>query len=205
MEQRGMTKMFKWLGSFTVAAIAGVLLFGLSGAMNTTEVAAQSPPTPPSRFGGTVKVDGVTPPAGTVIEARVGSASCGNTAVDSDGRYTVNVAAAAPANQGCGTDGASVSYYIGGKKADQTGSWKNYDFTSLNLTYTTPPTAAPSASPSASATTPAGPGTNPTPRPPATGDTATGAGNAAPWLFVVFGAAALAFGVSGVAVARRRS
>jgi hypothetical protein len=202
MEQRGMTKMFKLLGSFTAAAVVGLLLFGFSGAMNTTEVAAQSPPTPPSRFGGTVKVDGVTPSVGTVIEARVGSASCGNTAVDSDGRYTINVVAAAPANQGCGTDGAAVAFYIGGKKADQTGSWKNFDFTSLNLTYTTPPTPAPSASPSA--TTAPG-GTNPTPRPPSTGNTADGSGSSASLLFVVFGAAVLAFGVSGVAVARRRS
>ena len=191
-----MTNMFKWLGGLGLAAVLGLMLFGFSGAMNTTEVAAQSPPTPPSRFGGTVKVDGVTPPSGTVIEARVGAASCGNASVDQDGRYTVNVVAAAPANQGCGTDGAAIAFYIGGKKADQTGSWKNFDFTSLNLTYTTPPTPAPSPSGSATAV--------PTPRPPSTGNTGTD-NSSAPWLLVIFGAAALAFGASGVAVARRRS
>jgi hypothetical protein len=193
-----MTNMFKWLGGFGLAAVLGIMLFGFSGAVNTTEVAAQSPPTPPSRFGGTVKVDGVTPPAGTVIEARVGAASCGNASVDQDGRYTVNVVAAAPANQGCGTDGAAIAFYIGGKKADQTGSWKNFDFTSLNLTYTTPPTPVPSP----------GAGTAvPTPRPPATGlvDGNSSDSGSAPWLLVIFGAAALAFGASGVAVARRRS
>src|SRR5437867_1788878 len=99
MEQRGMTNMFKWLGGIGLAAALGVLLFGFSGAINATEVAAQSPPTPPSRFGGTVLVDGVKPPAGTVIEARIGAASCGTASVDVDGRYTVNVVAAAPANQ----------------------------------------------------------------------------------------------------------
>ena len=187
-----MTNMFKWLGGLGLAAVLGLMLFGFSGAMNTTEVAAQSPPTPPSRFGGTVKVDGVTPPSGTVIEARVGAASCGNAAVDSDGRYTVNVVAAAPANQGCGTDGAAIAFYIGGKKADQSGTWKNFDFSSLNLTYTTPPTPAPSATAVV------------TPRPPSTGNTGADNGSA-PWLLVIFGAAALAFGASGVAVARRRS
>jgi len=190
-----MTKTLKWLGGLGLAAALGILLFGFSGAINATEVAAQSPPTPPSRFGGTVKVDGVTPPTGTVIEARVGSASCGTASVDQDGRYTVNVVAAAPANQGCGTDGAAVSFYIAGKKADQTGSWKNFDFTALNLTYTTPPTPAPSPSGSATAVA--------TPRPPATGNGTTDS-SAAPWLLVVFGAVALAFGASGVAVARRR-
>lgn len=192
-----MTNMFKWLGSFTAAAVVGLLLFGFSGAMNTTEVAAQSPPTPPSRFGGTVKVDGVTPPSGTVIEARVGAASCGNAAVDQDGRYTVNVVAAAPANQGCGTDGAAIAFYIGGKKANETGSWKNFDFTSLNLTYTTPPTPAPSSSATAV----------PTPKPPSTGlvNGNSSDNGSAPWLLVIFGAAALAFGASGLAVARRRS
>ena len=192
-----MTNIFKWhpgLVRITAAAVVGILLFGFSGAMNTTGVAAQSPPTPPSRFGGTVKVDGVTPPSGTVIEARVGAASCGNAAVDQDGRYTVNVVAAAPANQGCGTDGAAIAFYIGGKKADQTGSWKNFDFTSLNLTYTTPPTPVPAGSPTAV----------PTPKPPSTGNTGSDT-STAPWLLVVFGAAVLAFGVSGVAVARRRS
>jgi len=192
-----MTNMFKWLGGLGLAAALGILLFGFSGAMNTTEVAAQSPPTPPSRFGGTVKVDGVTPPAGTVIEARVGSASCGNASVDQDGRYTVNVIAAAPANQGCGTDGAAIAFYIGGKKANETGSWKNFDFTALNLTYTTPPTPVPSASATTAVSTP---------RPPSTGNATTSSDSgSASWLLVVFGAAALAFGASGVAVARRRS
>jgi hypothetical protein len=198
-----MTNMFKWLGGVGLAAVLGVMLFGFSGAINTTEVAAQSPPTPPSRFGGTVKVDGVTPQTGTVIEARVGTASCGTASVDQDGRYVVNVVAAAPANQNCGTDGAAVSFYIGGKKADQTGSWKNFDFTALNLTYTTPPTPTPAASASPSATVPGGSSPVATPRPPSTGGPVSDS-SSAPWLLVVLGAAALAFGASGVAVARRR-
>ena len=106
---------------------------------------------------------------------------------------SVNVVAAAPANQNCGTDGAAVSFYIGGKKADQTGSWKNFDFTALNLTYTTPPTPTPA--PSGTAV--------PTPRPPSTGNWTT-EGSSAAWLLVVMGAAALAFGAGGIAVARRR-
>ena len=35
-----MTKMFKWLGGAGLAVALGVLLFGFSGAINATEVAA---------------------------------------------------------------------------------------------------------------------------------------------------------------------
>jgi hypothetical protein len=158
---------------------------------------------------GTVTVDGQSAAAGTLIEARVGSATCGTTQVDSDGRYTVDVSAQQPSAPNCGTDGAVVVFYIGGRLAEQSGTWRNYDINIVNLTYTTPtptPSVTTTASPSASATatTPGGgTGTTATPRPPSTGTGAATDDGSAVWLFVLLGTGALAFGVGGATVARR--
>lgn len=193
-----MTKTMKWLGSSAVAAALGLLLFGASGIFTATGARAESPPNPPARFAGSVLVDGQAPAPGTTIEARIGSATCGTTSTfnqGSESRYRLDSPALDPgASPNCGTDGAVVTFYIGGKKAAETGSWRNYDINVVNLTYTTPtptPTPAASATPSA------------TPRPPATGSGIAGSDSTATWLFAALGIAALAFGVSGAAVARR--
>ena len=193
-----MTKTLKWLGSSAIAAALGLLLFGVSGMFSATGARAESPPNPPARFAGSVLVDGKAPAPGTTIEARIGSATCGTTSTFSQGsesRYRVDSPALDPgASPNCGTDGAVVTFYIGGKKAAETGSWRNYDINVVNLTYTTPtPTPAPSVAASPSAT----------PRPPATGSGIAGSDSTAAWLFAALGLAALAFGVGGAAVARR--
>lgn len=190
-----MTKVIKMLGSAGLAAVFGILLLGFSGAMNATTVSAESPPNPPARFVGAITVDGHPATPGTSVEARIGSTTCGVTTVFLSGsaaRYAVDVPALDPgANPNCGVDGSAVSFYVGGVKAAETGSWKNYQLNQLDLTVVT---VTPSASPSGA-----------TPKPPVTGsgsvsdDSSTAAG----WLFAVLGLGALAFGVSGVAVARR--
>jgi hypothetical protein len=190
-----MTKVIKMLGSAGLAAVFGILLLGFSGAMHASTVSAESPPNPPGRFVGSVKLDGVMATAGTTIEARIGTTTCGVTTVfmsGSDARYALDVPALDPgANPNCGTDGGAVSFYIGGKKANETGSWKNYQLNTLDLTFTTPVAASPSPST--------------TPKAPVTG---TGVSNdsssSASWLFAVLGLGAVAFGVSGLAAARRR-
>jgi hypothetical protein len=222
MEQSSMTKVFKWLGGGGVAVLAGILLLAASGSLNATDVAAESPPNPPARLVGSVTVDGQPPAPGTLIEARVGSTTCGAGQVfmqGSEARYQVDVAALDPgANPNCGTDNAVVLFYIGGKLAEQSGTWRNFDINIVNLTYTTPtptptPSASTTASPSASAsaspsasTTPGGGGGTAvaTPRGPATGTgrAAEGDGSAA-WLFVLLGVGVLAFGIGGTTVARR--
>lgn len=215
-----MTKVMKWLGGST-AGVAGssLLLLGASGAFNAADVAAESPPAPAARYVGTVLVDGQAPAAGTVIEARVGSTSCGVGTAYSQGSemwYKVDVAALDPgANPNCGAEGATVTFYIGGKLANESAAWRNYDINIVNLTYTSPtPTPVP-ASPTASTTpttataspTTGGGGTGgntpaATPRPPSTGTGSQG-GDSAVWLFALLGAGALAFGAGGAAVARR--
>lgn len=217
-----MTNVIKWLGG-SVAAFA---LFGASSVLNVTEVAADSPPNPPARFVGSVLVDGQAPPAGTLIEARVGATTCGVTQTFSQGssmRYTVDVTALDPgATPNCGTDGASVTFYIGGKLANESAPWRNYDINIVNLTYTspTPTPVPPTATPATVTTTPTtGPGTAvpttgggggstktvvaSTPKPPSTGTGSQGGDTSAVWLFALLGAGAVAFGAGGAAVARR--
>jgi hypothetical protein len=103
-----------------------------------------------------------------------------------ESRYVLDSPALDPgANPNCGVDGAVVTFYIGGKKAAESGTWKNYELNTVNLTYTTPtPTA--------------------TPKPPVTGNTDTASSDlAASWLFVALGLSALALGLGGATVARR--
>lgn len=220
-----MTKVMKWLGGSVAGVIGGVALLGASGTFTATDAAAESPPAPAARYVGTVLVDGQQPAAGTVIEARVGASSCGVGTAYSQGSdmwYKVDVASLDPgATPNCGTDGATVTFYIGGKLANESATWRNYDINIVNLTYTSPtptPVASPSASPSASASpsTPAtasattgtggggsGGGAVATPKAPSTGTGSQGGDTSAVWLFAILGAGALAFGAGGAAVARR--
>lgn len=188
-----MTHVLKLLGGGWLAAVLGVALLGLAGAFSASTVSAESPPNPPARFVGSVLVDGAAPAAGTAIEARIGNTTCGVTTTFNAGgesRYVLDSPALDPgANPNCGVEGAVVSFYIGGKLAAQTGSWKNYELNTVNLTYTTPTVTATATA---------------TPKAPVTGNTATASSDAAAtWLFIALGLGALAFGVGGATVARR--
>jgi hypothetical protein len=205
-----MSKVSKRLGVCSLAFVLGIVLFGLTGAFTARPVAADTPPNPPGRFVGKVLIDGTVPAVGTTVEARVGPNSCGTTSTYSSGGqqwYKIDVPALLPGGtQPCANDGDTVTFFVGGRQADQTGVWHNYQLNILDLTVTTPvitasPTAATPAgspSPGASPTAPA------TPRPPAAGSgLGSDSGTAATWLFVAFGVAAFAFGIGGAAVARR--
>ena len=192
-----MTKVIRMLAGGGLAAGLGVLLLGFSGAFGAQVVEAQSPPNPPARHAGSVTVDGAPVPAGTVIEARVGGASCGVTQTFNQGaeaRYVLDVTAKEPGAPNCGTDNADIAFYIGGKLARETGKWVNSQLNILNLTFVTP-TPTPGA------------GTGPTttvPRAPTTGTGLADSGNDfSLWLLIALGAGALAFGVGGAAVARK--
>lgn len=180
-----MTKVFQWLGG----AIAAVLLLGVAGLAGAQDASAESPPNPPARFTGTVLVDGEAPTAGTEIVAKIGDATCGVTAVfkhGADSRYTVDVPALDPGQTpNCGQDGSVVSFYVGGNKADQTGSWVNYDINILNLTVTTE---------------------DEEPGPPVTGNAglaAASSNGSGSWMLVAMGLGVLTLGASSLAVSRR--
>jgi len=195
MEQ-AMTKVLKLLGGGWLAAVLGVVLLATSGALGAHTVSAESPPAPPARFVGSVMIDGQPATAGTIVEARIGNTTCGSDSVfmaSGEARYALDSPALDPgATPNCGVDGAAVSFFVGGKKANETGSWKNYQLNILNLTVTTPTPAA-SGTPSA------------TPRPPTTGTSEAGptSSSSTSWLFAVLGIGALTLGVSGATVARR--
>jgi hypothetical protein len=190
MEQT-MTKVLKLLGGGWLAAVLGVALFAMSGALNSATVDAQSPPSPPARFVGSVLVDGQAPAAGTLIEARIGNATCGVASTfdfGGESRYQLDSPALEPAAPNCGVDGSVVMFYVGGRAAAQTGTWRNYELNTVNLTVTTATTTATVTA---------------TPGPPPSGNTLAQGGDSANWLFAVLGLGAIAFGVGGVTVARR--
>jgi len=178
---------------FRIALAIGLLLVP-GGILWATEVAAESPPNPAARFTGTILIDGAAPPPGTTVEARIGSTTCGVATTfmnGSEARYKLDSPALDPAaTPNCGTDGAVVTFFVSGMKADQTGSWRNYDLNQLNLTVAL---AGPA------------PGATPTPNPlaPAAGNAGLGNTSSASWLAALAGLAAIALGASSLAVARR--
>jgi hypothetical protein len=201
MELKSMTKVLRTLVGGGLAAVFGMVLLG-AGVFTTSSAHAESPPNPPSRFAGTVSIDGKPVPAGTAI---VGAATCGTTSVTSDSRYVIDVAALDPgANPNCGADGSPVTFFIGDKKANETGTWDNGQLSVLNLTYTTPtPTATPTT-PAGGATTPAGGGGATTPKAPTTGSgVAASEDGSNLWLLVALGAGVMALGFGGAFAARR--
>lgn len=187
----------KWLKGAAATAVGMLLLAGAGLALGGSEARADTPPSPPARFAGTVLVDGQAPPAGTVIEARIGNVVCGSTQVFLSGaqaRYVIDVAALDPGRSlNCGTDGATVTFFVGGRQARETGTWRNYQLNELNLTVVTPtPTATPTRTP--------------TPRAPRTGsgfeaDGGTTGGGMLP--LALLGVALLGLGAAGAAAARR--
>jgi hypothetical protein len=207
MEQTGMTKFLRMLGAAAVTVVAGSLLLGASGAF------AQSPPSPPSRFVGTVTVNGQPAKTGAVVTAQVngnacGSGNVGDASAGGANRYKIDVPAADPAaSVQCGKDGDTVTFFVDGVKANETGTWHNYELGQVNLTVTSSTstaTATPSTTGTPSSTSTAKPSA--TPKGPNTGSGVAGGSSSAPaWLFALLGMGAVAFGIGGVAAAKRRN
>ncbi len=167
----------------------------IAGGSITGGALAQSAPEPPSRFAGTVTIDGQPAAPGTPVEARVGDVSCGVTTVFASGgqsRYVIDVASAA-SQPGCGTPGATVTFVVAGRPAGQVGSWRNFELSQLDLAVTSPtptPTTAPAATP--------------TPRPPVAGTGLSSPGGPSGWWLVSMAAlASLGFAGMGWAASRR--
>jgi hypothetical protein len=191
-------------------ASAVLLALMLSFAMLGTAL-ADSPPAPPSRFVGSVTVNGAPAPAGAAITAVIGSTTCGTASVfmsGSEARYTLDSPALDPgATPNCGTDGATVSFTVNGQRANETGVWHSYQLNTVNLTVTAA-TATPSAT--ATTTTPTGGGTTPvasrTPAGPATGSgTADGGSSSASWFAIAAALGIFSLGATGLTLARRRN
>lgn len=175
--------------------VAAVALF--VGAVGGADRAgAQSPPEPPSRFVGTVTIDGQPAPDGTPVEARIGGVSCGATTVfvqAAQARYVLDVAGAA-SQPGCGAVGTTITFIVGGNVVSQTGVWRNYELTQLDLGLVR-----------ATPTSASGPAASPTPRPPVAGTgLAEKAGPSAWWVISMAALGAIGFLGMGWAASRPR-
>jgi hypothetical protein len=134
---------FSWKA--IVAGVTATALFASVTALGSGVASAQ--PTPPARFFGTATVNGQPAASGTAVQATIGGKVCGSGSVSSGGSYVVDVASGTT-EPGCGTNGATVSFTVGGAAASETGTWQQGAFIQLNLTAaaataTPSPTAAP--------------------------------------------------------------
>jgi len=184
-----MTLSWKALRRGALVAVVVALLSSLMAA----SVSAQ-PPTPPNRFFGAVTLNGAVAPAGTDVSASIGGTVCGQTTVQADGTYVLDVVSSGQ-TAGCGTEGASVSFAVGGSPAG-TATWSSGQFTNLDLAGAPapPPTVAP---PTVAPVTP-------TPRVvTGTGGYLDGGSGAAWWTYMAAGLSVLLLGTAGAAAYRR--
>lgn len=118
-----------------IAFISAVIV--LLSPFATREVFADAPPSLPSSFYGTIKLDGNNVPIGTLVSAFVGSntevaAQSSVTMYESDSIYGLNV------RGDSSTSGATVTFKMGDLVANETGVWTTGGNVNLNLTFTSP-------------------------------------------------------------------
>jgi hypothetical protein len=103
-------------------------------------VQAFAVPPHPSGFYGTVKINGANVPFGTQVSACINGVQYALSAYNLDEGVTVynlDVPGDDPGTPGIiegGVSGDTVEFYIGGTKADQTGTWQSGTSVNLNLT-----------------------------------------------------------------------
>ena len=171
--------------SILIAAVVALL-----SSLMVASVSAQ-PPTPPNRFFGNATADGAPAPAGTNVTATIGGNVCGQTTVKDDSTYVLDVVSSGQ-TAGCGTEGASVDFTVGGNPAGS-GTWSSGQFTSMDLAgQAAQPTAVPTVKPA-------------TPTPVVV--TGTGgyldSGGTAWWAYMAAGLGLLLLGTVGAAAYRR--
>ena len=119
-------------------------------------------PSPPTRFYGTLTIDGAPAPAGTMVRAFVGDKDCTNAREPFTvpaGSYAVEVGHTTQ-TPGCGEIGTTVTFRVGTRTANERGTFETGSFQLLNLTvsgtgavFASPtPTATPTPAPTASPT-----------------------------------------------------
>jgi hypothetical protein len=138
--------MFKGERMRLVQVLAAALL--TVAALQTSVSLAQLPPT---RFYGTVLLNGEVPPPDTVVEAYVGDVLCGAGIVQDLGDpigmgYLIDVFADA-VQSGCGTDGVTVTFRVAGVLAYESGGFQTGSFVQLDLSADGEPAPPPSPAP----------------------------------------------------------
>ena len=96
------------------------------------------PPAPPdTHYGQVLGGEGFTPTVGMVVEAWVGSASCGQGTVlgyGGDKVYAVDVMADdGGAYAGCGAEGREIAFYVGGQAMAPSSMWDNRQVSHVDL------------------------------------------------------------------------
>ena len=172
--------------------VVAAAVVALLSSLLVATVSAQ-PPTPPDRFFGSVTLNGTAAPAGTNVTADIGGNACGQTTVKADSTYVLDVVSSGQ-TAGCGTEGASVSFTVGGSPAGS-GAWHSGQFTQLDL-------AGAAAQPTAVPATPRP--VTPTPRVvTGTGGYLNDSNGTAWWVYTAAGLSLLLLGTAGVAAYRR--
>lgn len=129
-----------------VRLLAAVLLAGV--AIQAATVAAQAPPT---RFYGSVTVNGAPAEVGTVVEGYVNGLLCGQGVVAELGDpigigYILDVNADS-FQPGCGMDGGQVTFKVGALDAAATGEFRTGSFVQVDLSIDGDVGAAPAPPP----------------------------------------------------------
>ncbi len=116
---------------FLAVLALGLTIAGAGSAPRS--VASQA--APPTRFYGTLTIDGQPAAAGTAVRAFIGTTDCTSPTSLSvpAGNYTVDVAGGGQI-PGCGSDGATVTFRVGTRQASETGTFSTGTFVNLPLT-----------------------------------------------------------------------
>lgn len=130
-----------WWRFLVVLAALTVLLLSAFPAV------AEAPPLPPSRFYGTVQLDNMPVPDGTVITATIAGDTYTTTTPAVYGSSTYALRLEPPRGKSY-NEGTQVTFTIGTYTADQTGSWEMGGNTPLDISASIPPPPSPSPSPS---------------------------------------------------------
>lgn len=120
-----------------LAVLAALLLLGRANAQL---------PALPTIVSGTVTADGVPAPAGKLVVALIDGSECGSTATAAGSSYTLQVGGRPGNPPICDQSGATISFAVDGKPAQETTTRQPGALVTLNLTVTTAtpiPTPAP--------------------------------------------------------------
>jgi len=98
---------------------------------SSTTITIPVPAPAPNRFFGDVTLDAAPAPPGTDVIATIAGSVCGQTTVQRDSTYLVDVVSSG-VTRGCGTEGATVYFWVAGCPAG-TATWHSGQWTELDL------------------------------------------------------------------------
>jgi len=129
-------------------AVLTLVLFVCCAMAVAGAITQAGPPPRPATYYGTVKVNGVNPPAGSVIQAKIDGVVYKEVTVQLNGAdmvYSISVPGDTDeAGKQGGVAGDRVDFLVGGLVCAQTATWQEGAFENINLTATgTVPTATP--------------------------------------------------------------